>query len=136
MTEEIERTIIIRIAMDAIAPAMRNDRSPRLNVCGTGPIRSIWLLPMNARTELVPRINMIAMIGAATTTDEDLVRRLPLPLAQLIEISGRLTGGIESRRRRPGLAGRSAETCERRNSSAILKQIHARLLDRRYDRHI
>src|SRR6266481_8443230 len=57
LVEEMVRTVIRIMPADAIAPAMGNERSPRRKVCGTGPIKSMGLLPTNARTELVPRMN-------------------------------------------------------------------------------
>src|SRR5438094_1914750 len=56
LVEEIVRTVINKIPIEAILPAIGKERSPSRSVCGTGPIRSIGALPMNARTELVPRI--------------------------------------------------------------------------------
>ena len=42
---------------------------PMLSTCGIGAIRSIWSIGTSASTELVPRMNITAMIGAAITTD-------------------------------------------------------------------
>ena len=43
--------------------------SRRCSTCGIGAIKSIWSIGTSASTELVPRMNITAMIGAATTTD-------------------------------------------------------------------
>ncbi len=59
---------------DAIAPAIGNECSPSRRVCGTGPIRSIGLFPTKARTELVPKINISAMIGDAIRTERPMSR--------------------------------------------------------------
>src|SRR5437588_3502928 len=63
LVEEIERTVISTMPMEAITPAKGKERSPSCNVCGTGPMRSIGLFPMKARTELVPRMNIRAIMG-------------------------------------------------------------------------
>src|SRR5438874_12350016 len=68
------RTVIRMIPADAIAPAMGNERSPRRKVCGTGPIKSMGLLPTKARTELVPRINAKAIMGDAMITERPMSR--------------------------------------------------------------
>ncbi len=62
------------MAMDAMAPAIGKKRNPRRSVCGTGPMRSIGLLPMNASTELVPRINVNAITGEAIRTERPMSR--------------------------------------------------------------
>src|SRR5438105_1789649 len=74
LVEEIVRTVIRTMPTDAIAPAMGKERSPRRNVCGTGPMRSIGLFPMNARTELVPKMNIRAMMGEAIMTERPILR--------------------------------------------------------------
>src|SRR5207244_8529707 len=74
LVEEIERTVINKIPIDAIAPAMGKEPSPSRRVCGTGPMRSIGLLPMNARTELVPRMNINAITGEAMMTERPMSR--------------------------------------------------------------
>ena len=40
-----------------------------LSTCGIGAMRSIRSSGTSARTELVPKMNMTAMIGAAIATD-------------------------------------------------------------------
>ena len=74
LVEEIVRAVINKIPIDAIAPAIGNERSPRRSVCGTGPMRSIGLFPMKARTELVPRINISAITGEAISTERPMSR--------------------------------------------------------------
>src|SRR5919106_4668427 len=74
LVDAIVRTVIKMIAMDAIAPAIGKNRNHRRSVCGTGPIRSIGLLPMNARTELVPRMNASAITGDAMITERPISR--------------------------------------------------------------
>src|SRR5919109_425169 len=51
LVEETERIVIRIMPKEAIAPAIGNERSPRRKVCGTGPIRSMGLSPINASTE-------------------------------------------------------------------------------------
>src|SRR3954470_14355977 len=68
------RTVIKIMAMDAIALAIGKNGKPRRSVCGTGPIRSIGLSPMNARTELVPKINARAITGEAMSTERPISR--------------------------------------------------------------
>src|SRR5438874_2014142 len=53
---------------------MGNESSPRRKVCGTGPIKSMGLLPTKARTELVPRINAKAIMGDAMITERPMSR--------------------------------------------------------------
>src|SRR5437764_14869856 len=65
LVDAIVRTVINTIAIDAIALAIGKKRKPRRRVRGPGPMRSIGLSPMNARTELVPRMKASAMIGHA-----------------------------------------------------------------------
>src|SRR5437879_2543334 len=74
LVEAIVRVVINKIPIEAIAPAIGNECRPRRNVCGTGPIRSIGLLPMNARTELVPRMNISAITGEAMRTERPMSR--------------------------------------------------------------
>src|SRR6478609_695984 len=69
LVDAIVRTVIKMMAMDAIALAMGKNFKPRWSVCGTGPMRSIGLSPMNASTELVPRMNASAITGDAMTTE-------------------------------------------------------------------
>src|SRR5437899_10775536 len=58
LVEEIVRVAINKMPKEATAPAIGNECRPSRKVCGTGPMRSIGLLPMYASTELVPRMNM------------------------------------------------------------------------------
>src|ERR1043166_2110447 len=74
LVEAIVRTVINTIAMEAIALAMGKKRKPRRKVWGTGPMRSICLLPMNARKELVPRMNASAITGDAIRTERPMSR--------------------------------------------------------------
>src|SRR5438309_9529674 len=74
LVEEIDRIVISTMPIEAMAPAMGKERSPSRNVCGTGPMRSMESFPMNARTELVPRMNMRAMIGDAIMTERPISR--------------------------------------------------------------
>src|SRR6266480_6311298 len=74
LVEEIVRTVISTMPIEAITPAMGKERNPSRNVCGTGPMRSIGLFPMKARTELVPRININAMTGEAMMTERPMSR--------------------------------------------------------------
>ena len=46
----------------------------RRNVCGMGPLRLMGRSPTNANTELVPRMNISAMMGAEINTDWPIVR--------------------------------------------------------------
>src|SRR4051812_30404434 len=69
LVAEIERTVMRMMPAEAMDPAKADEVRPSRNVCGTGPIKSIGLSPMNASTELVPRMNARAMIGDAITTD-------------------------------------------------------------------
>src|SRR6266576_3496362 len=68
LVDAIVRTVIRIMAIDAIALAIGKNRKPRRSVWGTGPIRSIGLSPINARTELVPRMNARAITGDAINT--------------------------------------------------------------------
>src|SRR4029450_1132787 len=63
LVDAIVRTVIKIMAMDAIALAIGKNRKPKRSVCGTGPIRSIAVSPMNASTELVPRMNTRGITG-------------------------------------------------------------------------
>src|SRR5579883_3450675 len=45
-------------------------------VCGMGPITLMGCEPTNVRTELEPRMNMSAMMGAEMTTDCPIVREV------------------------------------------------------------
>src|ERR1043166_3578488 len=74
LVEAIVRTGIKMIAIEAIALAIGKKRRPSRSVCGTGPIRSIGLSPMNARTELVPRMKASAITGEAMMTDRPMSR--------------------------------------------------------------
>src|SRR5262245_64436396 len=74
LVDAIVFTVIKIIAMDAMALAIGKKRNPRCNVCGTGPMRSIGLSPMNASTELVPRMNATAITGEAITTERPMSR--------------------------------------------------------------
>src|SRR6476661_3096207 len=74
LVDAIVRTVIKIIAMDARALATGKKRNPRRSVCGTGPMRSIGLSPMNASTELVPRMNARAITGDAMTTERPISR--------------------------------------------------------------
>src|SRR4029077_732763 len=74
LVDAIVRTVIKIMAMDARAVATGKKRNPRRSVCGTGPMRSIGLSPMNATTELVPRMNASAITGDAITTERPMSR--------------------------------------------------------------
>src|SRR4030095_4403871 len=74
LVDAIVRTVIKIMAIDAIALAIGKSRRPKRSVCGTGPIRSIGLSPMNASTELVPRIKVSAMTGDAIMTERPISR--------------------------------------------------------------
>src|ERR1044071_10033468 len=54
LVDAIVRTVIKIIAMEAMALATGKSRKPRRSVCGTGPMRSIGLSPLNASPKLVP----------------------------------------------------------------------------------
>src|SRR4029453_11691293 len=69
LVDAIVFTVIRIMAMDAIVLAIGKNCKPRCSVCGTGPMRSIGLSPMNASTELVPRMNASAITGDAITTE-------------------------------------------------------------------
>src|SRR5204863_7393744 len=47
LVDAIVRTVIKMMAIDAMALAIGKNRKPRRKVCGTGPMRSIGLSPMN-----------------------------------------------------------------------------------------
>ena len=55
-------------------PTQPNELKPRLSTCGIGPIRSTFSGRTKARTELVPRMNINAMIGAAMITESAILR--------------------------------------------------------------
>src|SRR5215467_7290600 len=74
LVDAIVFTVIKMMAMDAMALAIGKKRNPRRSVCGTGPIRSIGLSPMNASTELVPRMKASAITGDAMTTERPMSR--------------------------------------------------------------
>src|SRR3954447_26713764 len=74
LVDAIVRMVIKIMAIDAIALAIGKNRNPRRSVCGTGPIRSIGLSPMNASTELVPRMNARAITGDAIRTERPMSR--------------------------------------------------------------
>src|SRR5207302_1483657 len=74
LVEAIVRVAINKIPIDATAPAIGKECKPSRRVCGTGPMRSIGLLPMNASTELVPRINIKAITGEAISTERPMSR--------------------------------------------------------------
>src|SRR6476646_1835086 len=74
LVEAIVRVVINRIPIDAMAFAIGKELSPRRRVCGTGPIKSIGLLPTNASTELVPRIKANAITGEAMRTERPMLR--------------------------------------------------------------
>src|SRR5437899_10717390 len=54
LVEEIVRLAINKMPKEATAPAIGKARSTSRRDCGTGPMRSIGLFPMNTSTELVP----------------------------------------------------------------------------------
>jgi hypothetical protein len=70
----MERATRSRIATETSVPTIGHDRKPMLKVWGTGPIKSIGPWPTKARTELVPRMNIKAMMGAATRTERPTLR--------------------------------------------------------------
>src|SRR4051794_24562661 len=70
----IARTSRKAIARDAITPPRLSVPNASRKAWGIGPIRLIDALPEYASTELVPRMNIIAMIGAEMTTDCPMVR--------------------------------------------------------------
>src|SRR5262252_4504886 len=74
LVEAIVFTVIKIMAMDAMALATGKKRNPSRSVCGTGPIRSIGLSPMNASTELVPRMKASAITGDAMMTERPMSR--------------------------------------------------------------
>src|SRR6266480_2702945 len=74
LVDAIVRTVIKMMAIDAMALAIGKNRKPRRKVCGTGPMRSIGLSPMNASTELVPRMNASAITGEAMRTERPMSR--------------------------------------------------------------
>ncbi len=47
---------------------------PTLSTCGIGAMRSMRSIGTSATTELVPRMNITAMIGAASQTDRAMAR--------------------------------------------------------------
>src|SRR5262249_55458266 len=51
LVDAIVFTVIKIMAMYAMALATGKKRNPRRKVCGTGPMRSIGLSPMNASTD-------------------------------------------------------------------------------------
>ena len=63
-----------RIVTGATAVADPSAPKPTLSTCGIGAIRSIDSIGTSASTELVPRMNITAMIGAASATDRAIVR--------------------------------------------------------------
>ena len=65
------RTAIVTGATAAAGPSAPK---PSLRTCGIGAIRSIRSIGTSASTELVPKMNMTAMIGAAIATDPAMVR--------------------------------------------------------------
>src|SRR6516162_10511503 len=74
LEDAIVLTVIKIMAMDAVPLAIGKKRNPRRSVCGTGPIRSIGLSPMNASTELVPRMKARAITGDAMMTERPMSR--------------------------------------------------------------
>src|SRR5215471_13644488 len=74
LVDAIVFTVIKTMAMEAIALAIGKNCNPRCSVWGTGPMRSIGLSPMNASTELVPRMNARAITGDAITTERPMSR--------------------------------------------------------------
>ena len=65
---------IATIATGAASDAAPSGRNPSRRSCGIGAIKSIRSIGISARTELVPRMNITAMIGAASTTDHAMLR--------------------------------------------------------------
>ncbi len=63
-----------RMVMGAMIAAAPSGWKPRLNTCGIGAMRSIWSNGTSASTELVPRMNITTMIGAAIATDRPIAR--------------------------------------------------------------
>src|SRR3954466_1217517 len=74
LVAEIERTVMRMLPAEAMEPAKADEVRPNRNVCGTGPIKSIGLSPMNASTELVPRMNARAITGDAIKTERPISR--------------------------------------------------------------
>src|ERR1700682_5118885 len=74
LVEAIVRIGFNTIAIEAIEPATGKKRSPRRKVCGTGPMRSIGLLPTTARTELLQRMKASAIAGDAMMTERPISR--------------------------------------------------------------
>src|ERR1700746_3948663 len=74
LVDAIVRTVIKMMAIDAIALAIGKNRKPKRNVCGTGPIRSSGLWPMNGGTGLGLRMNASAITGDAIITERPISR--------------------------------------------------------------
>src|ERR1051325_11965579 len=68
---EMARNISNEMANGATQPAAPKARRM---VCGMGPITLMGWVPINVRTELVPRINISAMMGAEMATERPMVR--------------------------------------------------------------
>ena len=63
--------------MVSVADALRpvpNGRNPSASTCGIGAMRSMRSMGTSASTELVPRMNISPMTGAASATDRAIVR--------------------------------------------------------------
>src|SRR4029453_3462306 len=74
LVDAIVFTVIKIMAMDAIALAIGKNCKPRCSVCGTGPIRSIALSPINASAGQVQKMNPRAVTGEAITTERPISR--------------------------------------------------------------
>src|SRR5215475_1678555 len=61
LVDAIVLTVIKIMAMDAMPLAIGKKRNPSRSVCGTGPIRSIGLSPMNASADRELRENVDAI---------------------------------------------------------------------------
>ena len=70
-TRTAASTTIVMAAIGIVNPSAPK---PMLSTCGIGAMRSMRSSGTSASTELVPKMNMIAMIGVAITTDRAIVR--------------------------------------------------------------
>jgi len=65
---------VVEAPVGATPDAQPRAPKPAVSTCGIGAIRSILSAGTSASTELVPKMNMTAMIGAAIATDPAIVR--------------------------------------------------------------
>ena len=69
VTLPICRASSMMISAGTMNRATPSPSNPICSVCGIGLTRSIWFCGTSASTLLVPKMNMIAITGAAMSTD-------------------------------------------------------------------